>query len=369
MDMLLQDLRYALRALRKSPLFSVVAVLTLALGIGANTTIFTWLEGMVLRPLPVVKDYDRMVLVITRGPDERALELRRSRTGRTSAAMATLIEGPAITNAVPFSVRTEGQAERAWGEVVSANYFDVLGVRPMLGRGFLPAEDSAPGGHPVVVLSYGYWQRKFGGDPAIIGKTVHAQQPSLHGRRRRAAALRRQVGGAAVRHVGPALDGRRGDRFARRSTRRAAGRRTIRSRGSSRASPSSRRRREMDAIGRRLAATYDRGPEHRPLHRADEQGLRADDVQAGARGGARDHGDRAAHRLRERREPPALARRVAAPGNGDPARARRAARTARAPAAHREPHRLRPRRRRRAAHRVVGRRHARRADAAGRRIR
>jgi predicted permease len=171
MEMLWQDLRYALRALRKSPLFSLVAVLTLALGIGANTTIYTWLEGMVLRPLPVVPDYDRLVLVITRGPDNARWSFSIPDWQDVSRA-TKLIEGPAITNGTAVIVRTEDKSERAWGEMVSANYFDVLGVHPMLGRGFLAAEDSAPGGHPVVVIGYGYWQRKFGGDPAIVGKAI-----------------------------------------------------------------------------------------------------------------------------------------------------------------------------------------------------
>jgi predicted permease len=171
MDMLLQDLRYAIRALRKSPLFTVVAVLTLALGIGANTTIYTWLNGIVLHPLPAVRDYDRLVLVISRGPDGERWSFSIPDWQDMSRAVTT-VDGLAIANTVPLSVRTDGQAERTWGEVVSANYFDVLQVRPMLGRGFLPAEDSALGGHPVVVLSEGYWRRKFGGDPGIIGRVI-----------------------------------------------------------------------------------------------------------------------------------------------------------------------------------------------------
>ena len=171
MGMLLQDLRYALRALRKSPLFSIVAVLTLALGIGANTTIYTWLNGMVLHPLPAVPGYDRMVLVISRGPDGERWSFSIPDWQDMSRAVTT-VEGLAIANTVPLSVRTDAQAERTWGEVVSANYFDVLQVRPMLGRGFLPVEDSAPGGHPVVVLSEGYWRRKFGGDRSIVGRVI-----------------------------------------------------------------------------------------------------------------------------------------------------------------------------------------------------
>jgi predicted permease len=171
MEMLLQDLRFAFRALRKSPLFTIVAILTLALGIGANTTIYTWLEGIVLHPLPVVPEYDRMVLVVTRGPGNVRWSFSIP-DWQDVVRDAKLIDGPAITSGTVLSVRTEGQAERAWGEMVSANYFDILGVHPMLGRGFQAAEDSAPGSHPVVVIGYGYWQRKFAGDPAIIGKTI-----------------------------------------------------------------------------------------------------------------------------------------------------------------------------------------------------
>jgi len=171
MDMLLQDLRYALRALRKSPLFSIVAIVTLALGIGANATIYTWLEGIVLRPLPAVTDPDRLVIVNTRGPEnvKWSFSIPDWQDVRNDAK---LIEGPAIGTGVQLSVRTEGQAERAWGELVSANFFDVLGVRAFLGRGFQAAEDSAPGAHPVIVLSYGYWQRKFAGDPAAVGRSI-----------------------------------------------------------------------------------------------------------------------------------------------------------------------------------------------------
>ena len=178
MDALLQDLRYAFRALRKTPLFTIVAVLTLALGIGANTTIYTWLEGMVLRPLPGVREYDRLVLPITRGP-QNARWSWSIPDWQDAARMVTLIDVPAINDAAPLSVRTEGQAERAWGEIVSANYFDVLGVRPMLGRGFEPAADSALGAHPEVVLSYGYWQRKFAADSHVIGRTVSINEHPL----------------------------------------------------------------------------------------------------------------------------------------------------------------------------------------------
>ncbi|HVP70044.1 MAG TPA: ABC transporter permease, partial [Gemmatimonadaceae bacterium] len=171
MEALMQDFRYALRALRKTPLFTIVAVLTLALGIGANTMIYTWLEGVVLRPLPIVKEYDRLVLVITRGPQNVRWSFSIP-DWQDVAADTKLLEGVAISTGAPVSVRTEGQAERAWGEVASANYFDILGVHPFLGRGFLPSGDSAVGAHNEVVLAYGYWRRKFAADSGIVGKTI-----------------------------------------------------------------------------------------------------------------------------------------------------------------------------------------------------
>jgi len=170
MDALLQDLRYGLRALAKSPGFTAVAVLTLALGLGANATIFTWLDAILLRPLPGVTDVERIVNVVgtneTQGfigtsyPDYRDL-----RDGTASLA-GVLAHDPR-----PMSLLAGGQPERVWGMLVSANYFEVLGVRALRGRTFRPHEE-APGAPPSVILAHGLWQRRFAGDPAIVGKPV-----------------------------------------------------------------------------------------------------------------------------------------------------------------------------------------------------
>ena len=174
MERLVQDLRYALRALRKSPLFTTVVVLTLALGIGANTTIYTWLEGLVLHPLPVVHDADRLVLVKTRGPGGAEWSFSYP-DARDIDRDARAIEGLVAQDMAQVSVRTGAaneQAERGWAVEVTSNYFSVLGLHPVLGRFFRASEDSAPGANPVVVLAYGYWQRRFAGDSSIIGRTI-----------------------------------------------------------------------------------------------------------------------------------------------------------------------------------------------------
>jgi predicted permease len=176
MDAVLKELRHAVRVVRRDLGVTIVALLSIGLAIGANATIFTWLDGLVLHPLPVVPNVDRIVQLHTLGPqgavwsvsypdlqDWRAL----SHAGRSFAGIAGY-------DIIQASVRSEtaGQAERAFGMLVTANYFDVLGVRPGLGRGFLPAEDSVPGANPVVVLSDRYWRRRFAGDSGIVGRTA-----------------------------------------------------------------------------------------------------------------------------------------------------------------------------------------------------
>ncbi len=171
METLLQDLRYAIRTLGKAPGVSLVAVLSIGLAIGANATIFTWLDGLVLHPLPAVPALDRIVHLHTLGPQGAVWSASYPdlQDWRREAHAFTGIAGYDIIQA---SVRTSDQAERAFGMLVTANYFDVLEVRPVLGRGFLPAEDSAPGAHPVVVLSAGYWRRRFGSDSGIVGRAA-----------------------------------------------------------------------------------------------------------------------------------------------------------------------------------------------------
>src|SRR5437773_421617 len=165
------DLRFALRMLRRSPGFSLLAILCLTLGIGANAAVFSWIEGILFRPYPAVTHQDRLVAVggTTRGeaggnplswPD--FLDLRGS---------STLCETLFVSKITGTTLSIGERAERTVGSIVSANYFDAIGVHPILGRGFLPEEDTGQSAHPVAVISYQLWQGRFKGDPQIVGKT------------------------------------------------------------------------------------------------------------------------------------------------------------------------------------------------------
>jgi predicted permease len=166
-----QDLRFGFRMLRRSPGFTLLAVLCLTLGIGANAAVFSWIEGILLRPYPLVANQDRLLAVggTSRGapglsdvswPD--FVDLQKS---------CTLIEAFIAEKITGTTLSIGDRAERAPGSIVSANYFDAIGVHPLLGRGFEPGEDSGRNAHPVTVISYQMWQERFRGDPGIIGKT------------------------------------------------------------------------------------------------------------------------------------------------------------------------------------------------------
>jgi predicted permease len=173
MEALLQDVRYGVRMLRKNPGFTAVAVLTLALGIGVNTAIFSFADALLFRPLPV-KDPARVVTLFRRSIQHHQdyssfshpafLDLRRSLREIFSDLLAY--------SSMPVNLSTERNNERVDGEIVSGNYFSGLGVTPALGRGFLPEEDETAGAHPVAVISYGLWQRRFGRDPNILRRTI-----------------------------------------------------------------------------------------------------------------------------------------------------------------------------------------------------
>ena len=171
---MIQDLRYAIRALLRSPGFTLVAVATLALGIGATTTVFSVVEGVLLRALPF-PDAGRLVQIMAtpdslRGPGVYGGTAPLNATERWRSLDATFDES-AVYTGVSAVLRGSGPAERvsAWG--VSSAFFTLLGGRPMLGRGFLSAEDR-PGSPPVAVLSYGFWTRRMGSDPRIVGTTL-----------------------------------------------------------------------------------------------------------------------------------------------------------------------------------------------------
>ncbi len=175
MENLLKDLRYALRMLLKSPGFTVVAVLALGLGIGANTAIFSVFNGMLWRPLPV-KDPQQLVVVASKGtiadfPNNLSypdfLDYRELKTVFTDL----VAYAPS-----PVNIGADGRPERAWAEMVSGNYFSMLGIAAVRGRTFAPDEGWVLGKDPVIVLSYKYWQKRFGGDAKVIGTTVTMNQ-------------------------------------------------------------------------------------------------------------------------------------------------------------------------------------------------
>ena len=167
--MFVQDVRYALRTLRKNLGFTAAAVLTLALGIGANTAIFSLVQGVLLRPLPYSDD-SSLVILRQSAPkaeiDNLAFSVQEVYDYREqNASLASLVEYHTMT----FTLLGRGEPERVVTGVVSAEFFDLLGVQPVLGRTFQAADDE-PGAEAVLVLSYPYWQRAFGGDPEIVGQ-------------------------------------------------------------------------------------------------------------------------------------------------------------------------------------------------------
>jgi putative ABC transport system permease protein len=171
MGTLLQDLRYGLRMLRDRAALSFVAILTLGLGIGANTTIFNWIQTLLLRPLPGVERQEDLVVFLgkTAGGVLGTVSYPDYVDFRDRAQS---LSGLVLYDLNPMGLEIAGQSERLWGSIVTGNYFDVLGVKAELGRTFLPSDDRTPGEAPVVVLSHAFWRRRFGGDPQVVGRTV-----------------------------------------------------------------------------------------------------------------------------------------------------------------------------------------------------
>jgi len=171
METLWQDVRFGLRMLIKSPGFTVVAMLSLALGIGANTAIFSLVDAVLLRPLPF-REPDRLVMV---WEDASRIGFPRNTPapGNYSdwRAQNQVFEDLAALSWPSFNLTSDGDPEKIDAQSVTANFFSLLGVKPSLGRAFLQEEDR-PEANKVVLLSYGLWQRRFGGDPKLVGKDV-----------------------------------------------------------------------------------------------------------------------------------------------------------------------------------------------------
>jgi len=165
-----RDLAFGFRMLRRSPGFSLVVVLCLTLGIGANTAVFSWIEGILLRPFPMVPDQNRLLVLgqTVRNQNDiddvsypDFLDLQRN---------SKLIDSFIVNKITGTTLNIGDRAQRVPASIVSANYFSALGIRPLLGRGFDPSEDQGRNAHPVTVISYSLWKERFHGDENIIGK-------------------------------------------------------------------------------------------------------------------------------------------------------------------------------------------------------
>lgn len=170
MDTLIKDIRYGIKSLLKQPGFLAVGVISIALGIGVNTTIFSFINTALFRPLPFPEP-ERLVRLwdgnSSSYPDYAAYRDE-----------SKVFSGLAAYAQRPLNLNVNGETQRIWGEIVTGNYFDVLQVKPALGRGFLPEEDRTAGTHPVVVISNALWRHQFSSDRAIIGKVINLNHRS-----------------------------------------------------------------------------------------------------------------------------------------------------------------------------------------------
>src|SRR5262245_60495056 len=172
MQTLWQDLRYGARMLWKQPGFTLIVALTLSLGIGANGVIFSLVNALLLRPLPVenpeelaavyTSDFSSGDLGVSSYPDYLDFRDRNRVFGGLVAYLTPQ----------PLSLNVDGKNERVFAEIVSGNYFSALGLKPSLGRGFLPEDDRTPGESAVAIISHKLWQTRFGEDPRIVGRKV-----------------------------------------------------------------------------------------------------------------------------------------------------------------------------------------------------
>ena len=181
MTTLIQDLKFGLRMLAKNPGFTAVAVLTLALGIGANTALFSVVNGVLLKPLRYAEP-DRLVAVYSRDANFATSSISYPnfldwvRDNRSFSSLAAY-------RSDSFTLTGMGEPERVAADMISANFFPVLGVKPVIGRTFLTEEDQL-GATPVVLISEGFWKRRFGSSPEALGKSLMLNGTAVHDCRR-----------------------------------------------------------------------------------------------------------------------------------------------------------------------------------------
>jgi predicted permease len=168
----LADARFALRLLAKNPGFALVAILTLALGIGANAAAFSWIQNVILRTVPGVVEPSRLLVVAPRHASGSLTDTMSFPDIRDLNARKDIFDGVIASQFSLSSLKLGQDQTWIWGQVVSSNYFELLGVKPVLGRVLLPEENTHINGDPVVVLSHAFWRRQFGSDPKIVGQTI-----------------------------------------------------------------------------------------------------------------------------------------------------------------------------------------------------
>lgn len=175
-----QDLRFSARLFRSNPKLTIVVVLTLAVGIAVSSTVFSWVDRVLLRPYPGVSDTANLALIETVGSNGEHLVATSYVDYRDYRDNLKLVSAIAIGRFTPLNVGSGQTAERAWAELVSANYFDFLGVKPVLGRTFVAEEGAEkPGAFPVAVISYRMWQNRYRGDREVLGKTIRLNRHEL----------------------------------------------------------------------------------------------------------------------------------------------------------------------------------------------
>jgi hypothetical protein len=205
-DYLGRDLRQATRAIVRMPVLATVVVVSLAIGIGVNAAIFSWIEGLVFKPLPGVRDAASFQLIEPRSDigshvGTSWLEYRDLRERLTSFREILAYK------MVPLTIGTPPNTVRAYGQLVSANYFRALGLEPSLGRFPTPDEVSVPGGQPVVVVSDGFWKTRLGGASDVVGRRDRGQRAGPHRHWRRPAQVPGHGDDARLRPLDPGDDG------------------------------------------------------------------------------------------------------------------------------------------------------------------
>ncbi|HEU4434970.1 MAG TPA: ABC transporter permease [Pyrinomonadaceae bacterium] len=171
METLFQDIRFGIRMLVKNPAVTAVAVMTLALGIGANAAIFSGVSAFILRELPA-PDAHQLVRPVEVSEDRGIGDEVSYPDFVDYRNQATVFEAMTAEDMLQVALDSDSQSDVIWGQAVSGSYFDVVRIKPIMGRVFLPEEDNVAGAHPVIVMSHSLWQRRFGSDPNIVGKRV-----------------------------------------------------------------------------------------------------------------------------------------------------------------------------------------------------